>query len=97
MGADPKPAVVGMDGGVAPVATRELGVSDQPAAVEDADRAGADVIAGTLPIADDVGLLDDDLTDVSQLSGGHDGGNGRLVAGSERALHQARWQLHRAH
>ena len=86
VGADPTPPVVGIDGGVPPVATRELGVTDQPVPVEDPDRAGADVIAGTLPIADDVGLLDDDFADVSQLPGGHDGGNRRLVATSEGAM-----------
>ena len=53
----------------------------QPAgAVEDPDRAGGDVIAGTLPIADDVGFLDDDFADVNQLSRGYDGRNRRLVA-----------------
>ncbi len=75
IGADPTPPVVGIDGGVRPVTTRELGVGHQPVIVEDADGAGRDVIARTLPIADDVGLLDDDFADVSQLPGGHDGGN----------------------
>ena len=75
VGADPTPPVIGIDGGVRPVTTRELGVANQPVTVEHADGAGGDVIAGTLPIADDVGLLDDDFTDVSQLPGGHDGGN----------------------
>src|SRR5688572_28795439 len=86
--------VFGIDCGVAPVSTRELGVGNQTVPVEDPDRVGADVKAGALPITDDVGLLDDDFAEVKQLSGGYDGGNRRLVAECQDALCQARWECH---
>ena len=68
-GADAAAAVVGVDGGVAAVAADDLGVRDQPVAVEDADGAGGDVVRRALPVADDVGLLDGDLADVVRAPG----------------------------
>ena len=48
-----------------------LGVGDEVVAVEDADRLPGDVEV-PMPVADDVGLLDDDLADVLELGGGHE-------------------------
>ena len=59
LGADAAAPVVGVDGGVAAVGDPgDLGVRHQAVAVEDADGVGRDVVAGPLPVGDDVGLLD---------------------------------------
>ena len=67
----PRPRYVGMDGRVAAVGLGELGVPDQPVAVEDADALGRHVEAGARPVADDVGLLDLDRAEVGELLGRH--------------------------
>ncbi len=92
--ADPPPPVGGIDGGVAPVAPRELGVGDQPVAIEDPDGAGGNVVAGTLPVADDVSLLDHDFADVLQLPCRDQCRHCTLVTGSHRTRHQAGWKRH---
>ena len=65
--ADPAAAEVRVHGRVAAVVAAVLGVRHQAVAVEDADGRGRDVEAGPGPVADDVGLLDRDLTDVGEL------------------------------
>ena len=80
----PRPAVVGVDGGVGPAALVDLGVRDEALAVEDAHRLRREVEGGALPVADDVGLLDEHVADVVLLAVGHecrDGGRVGVIRG----------------
>ena len=88
--ADAAAAVAGQHGGVGTVGAHQLGVRHQGVAVEDADGAGAEVVAGSRPVADDVGLLDGDLADVLLLLGGHEHVDGVGVGLLERAGGEAR-------
>ena len=82
-----------MDGCLAPIAGH-LGVARQPVAVEHADRAGREVEARTLPIGDDVGLLDLDHPDVGELLGGRHLEHGGEVAGPQRPVDESFDELH---
>ena len=93
-GADAAAAVVGVDGGVAAAGGPDLGVRDQPVAVEDADGRGGDVEAGPAPVADDVGLLDHHLAEVGRLLGGHHLEDRVGVVELERAGGEAGGKVH---
>ena len=92
--ADAPAAVARVDGGVAPVGRRDLGVRDQPVTLEHADRRRGDVEARPRPVGDDVGLLDLDHADVGLLLGGHHLEDGARVGGRERARRQPLGEIH---
>ena len=63
-------------------------------AVEDAQAAGRQVGAGPLPVAHDVGLLDDGLADVLELLGGHDLVDGPRVGEGQGPGDESVGQVH---
>jgi hypothetical protein len=73
------------DGGVGTAAHRDLGVPDEAVVREHADALGRQVEAGALPVADDVGLLDRDLSRGFDLAGVHELVDGARVSRHERA------------
>jgi hypothetical protein len=59
--------VCGLDCGITPVRAGQLRISHQAIPIEDPDRALGQVMAGPLPVTDDVSLVDDDFPDVDGL------------------------------
>ena len=81
----PRPWWSGSTAAYAALAVADVGVPDQPVAVEDADRAGREVEPRLLPVADDLVDRDLGLAEVDDLLGGdHLDDRRRVVQGQAR-------------
>jgi hypothetical protein len=83
-----------VDRGVAVPGGGHLAVGHQPVTVEDPDGGRGHVLARALPVADDVCLLDDDLTHVVELLRCHHLVDGACVGKLERSPGESVGEIH---